>query len=224
MTLIVFVAAALSIIWFDTWFKPATMVKYYPKAQHRVVIVKEIQYKISYKLILDDDMKLLTKYIKHKQPKMPIEIAERTAFEIIRQSHEANVPWHVVVGIVQCESYFYPGAISRANARGLMQILRAHKIVIDKKRAYDIEYNIAKGIEILIQKLKRTKGDLGQALSNYSGGHKAYERRVIFENMGELMLFKIKNKAVPVSVPDKKNTKKFKSEMKPEKGNNIEKK
>ena len=147
--------------------------------------------KTVYKIKLDKEMALVSAYIKYRSPKMPIEIADRTAYEVLTQSREAFVSWELVMGIIECESFFYPSAISPAGASGLMQILRAHKITIDHNKKYDIAYNIEMGIKILKLKCKKAKGNLEKTLEYYSGGAKKYNEKVIYQNMGQLMLFTI---------------------------------
>ena len=106
--------------------------KYWPS---KAKIEYKDKIKVVYKINMNDEMILLAKYIRHRQKKIPIEIINYVAYEIVKQSREENLPWQLVAAIVERESFFYPSAISPADAKGLTQILRAHKIKIDQNRA-----------------------------------------------------------------------------------------
>jgi len=174
----------------------------------KVVEIEKIVYKdklilpnSNYSIILDDEMKELSKYIKLRKSAQPIEICDLIAYHVITISHKHNIPSEVVVGIIEIESMWNIYAKSKANARGLMQILREDGVPIDPKLAYGIEYNIDKGIQILKSKLNKSKGNITLALEYYVGGDKTYHEQV-YKFLGKYMLYKMNATTPDMRKPD----------------------
>ena len=144
----------------------------------------------NYSIILDDEMKELSKYIQKRKSNQAVEICDLIAYHVINESHKHNIPSEVVVGIIEIESMWNVTAKSKANARGLMQILIEDGVDIDPKLAYGIQYNINKGIQILKSKLNKSKGNITLALEYYVGGDKTYHEQV-YKFLGKYMLYKM---------------------------------
>lgn len=76
----------------------------------------------------------------------------------------------LVQAVIRVESGFNPTAVSRAGARGLMQIMPVH---IQKHRIsdpFDPRQNITAGTRYLSDLLKRYNGDLNLSLAAYNAG------------------------------------------------------
>jgi soluble lytic murein transglycosylase-like protein len=90
-------------------------------------------------------------------------------------SKQYNMNPTLVLGIIQVESNFNPSAVSSRGAYGLMQInhqVWKNELLIDKKKIFEIDYNIHLGLNILNRYLKISKGNLNQALHYYNNGFK----------------------------------------------------
>ena len=81
----------------------------------------------------------------------------------------------LVLSIINVESGFNPKAVSFRGAYGLMQVnlfVWKKELNIDKKRIFDIDYNIDLGLKILKRYLIEAKGNLKRALHLYNNGYK----------------------------------------------------
>lgn len=99
--------------------------------------------------------------------------------EIREKSALAGVDPYLVAGVMRQESAFSPGAVSRARARGLMQVLPstgrrlARKLGLRRYRTaalFDPALNIRLGTVYLKQVLDRYEGRLEDALASYNAG------------------------------------------------------
>jgi hypothetical protein len=147
--------------------------------------------------ISEEKIALLSKYIKSRKSVTPQEVADKIAYEIITQCNLNNMADDIVVGIIEIESMWNIYATSKAKAKGLMQILIEDGVEIDHKKAYNIGYNIEKGIAIFKSKLKKAKGDVTLALKYYVGGDVNYHKAV-YRYLGKYTLYKINNSRVEI--------------------------
>lgn len=136
---------------------------------------------------------LLGEYIKSRQPRLPRTLVSEIAKELIRYATLRQLPLALLVAIIDKEAEFNPMAISSAGARGLFQILKCDGVEIDPTKAHDIDYNIDCGTAIFAKKLVLAKGDLMQALDNYSGGAQGYSDDVL-RGMGRYVLYVSSNR------------------------------
>ena len=142
--------------------------------------------------ISNPDVELLSNYIKSRKSNQPRELCDKIAYEIITQCKLQNISEDVVVGIIEIESMWDVYAKSKANAKGLMQILIEDGVEILPEKSYDIAYNIQKGIEIFKSKLNKSGGNIFLALQYYVGGDKDYHKQV-YKYLGRYTLYKINN-------------------------------
>ena len=108
-------------------------------------------------------------------PKMPLEQAPFG--ELIRKAAEKyGVDADLVFSVVAAESNFNPKAISRRNARGLMQLLPETAKRLGVRDIYDPAQNIDGGTRYLRDLLKLYDGDLALTLAAYNAGPGAVQR------------------------------------------------
>lgn len=94
---------------------------------------------------------------------------------LLKQIHieatRARLPPELVLAVIQVESNFDRFAISRAGARGLMQIMPfwLKEIGRPDDNLFNTTTNLRMGCTILRHYLDREKGDLTRALARYNG-------------------------------------------------------
>src|SRR5262245_20456203 len=106
---------------------------------------------------------------------MPLEQAP--CGELIRKAAaKYKVDADLVFSVVAAESNFNPKAMSRRNARGLMQLLPETARRMGVKDIYDPAQNIDGGTRYLRDLLKLYDGDLALTLAAYNAGPGAVQR------------------------------------------------
>jgi soluble lytic murein transglycosylase-like protein len=105
-------------------------------------------------------------------PSAPAEI--RTLVETT--AHEIGVDSHLVMAIIAVESAFNPRAVSRRNARGLMQLMPETAARFGVRDPFDERENVRGGTRYLRQLLTRFEGNLTLALAAYNAGEAAIEQ------------------------------------------------
>ncbi|SBV35404.1 Soluble lytic murein transglycosylase [uncultured Stenotrophomonas sp.] len=101
-----------------------------------------------------------------------------TAFqhEIAAAAREFGVEEAVIRAVIHAESAYKPGALSRAGAQGLMQLMPATARRFGVVDAYDAPQNIRGGVQYLAWLLRRFNGDLTLAAAGYNAGEGAVAR------------------------------------------------
>ena len=124
-------------------------------------------------------------YIENNYQRVPKVLVKEIAFNIVSISREENIPPELTLAIIQTESSFNPLAVSKQNARGLMQIMPmwAKEFNVKLYDLHDIETNIRIGIKVLKIHMEENKGDLSQGLYYYVNKDKTYVDKV-YKNMG----------------------------------------
>ena len=108
-------------------------------------------------------------------PKMPLEKAPYG--ELIRKASEKyGVDADLVYSVVAAESNFNARAVSRRNAKGLMQLLPDTAQRLGVKDIFDPAQNLEAGTRYLRDLLKLYQGDLALALAAYNAGPAAVGR------------------------------------------------
>ncbi len=99
-----------------------------------------------------------------------------------REAQRANLPIDLVLGVIHTESLFQRFAISSVGAQGLMQVMPFWKNEIGRPNdnLTNIDTNLRYGCTILSHYLKRSKGDITEALARYNGsyGRRTYPEKV----------------------------------------------
>ena len=94
------------------------------------------------------------------------------------ESRRAGLETALVLGLIQVESGFRKYAISRAGARGYMQVMPFWSRTIgdgDPSRLFHLQTNLRFGCVILRHYLDIERGDLTLALGRYNGSRGRYE-------------------------------------------------
>ena len=99
------------------------------------------------------------------------------AFAAAAERH--GVELALVKAVVAAESAYDPQAVSRAGARGLMQVMPATAAdygVADQERLFDPETNLDTGTRHLKRLLAKYKNDYGRAIMAYNAGEGVVDR------------------------------------------------
>lgn len=106
---------------------------------------------------------------------MPEEESVRSAFDsldgiITNASTRWGIdPW-LVKAVIKAESDFDPRAVSRAGAKGLMQLMPETARLMGVQDIYDPAENVEAGVKYLRRLLKRFDWDVSLALAAYNAG------------------------------------------------------
>lgn len=163
------------------------------------VLISEMYQQKNQNVKVNPEIKTLTEYERARNSKLPIEIAELQAREIINVADYHKLPVELIVGIVEKESLFNPFSISSVGAAGLMQVYKDDGVTITEENKYNIHYGLQIGCIILKHKLKIENGDLTKALDDYSGRAKGYAEGV-YSCIGRYIMFKNKKVSKEIQI------------------------
>ncbi|MEH6471251.1 MAG: transglycosylase SLT domain-containing protein [Halopseudomonas sp.] len=90
-----------------------------------------------------------------------------------REARKAGLPPDLVLSVIHTESLFQRFAISVVGAQGLMQVMPFWKNEIGRPsdNLTEIDTNLRYGCTILAYYLKRSKGNISEALARYNGSY-----------------------------------------------------
>jgi soluble lytic murein transglycosylase len=116
---------------------------------------------------------------------------------ISREAAERSLDPLLVAALIQQESCFNPGAVSRAGARGLMQIMPSTGRVIARQHGeryataslYNVNTNVRYGTYYLARQLERFGGRADLALAAYNGGPNRVSRWMSEWNQPDMEFF-----------------------------------
>lgn len=89
---------------------------------------------------------------------------------VAKASKEFELPENLLFSVMRAESYFNPKAVSKANAKGLMQLIPSTAESMGVKNIFNIEENVRGGAKYLRKMLNRYDQDLKKALAAYNAG------------------------------------------------------
>lgn len=121
------------------------------------------------------------------------------------EATRAGLDPQLVLGLIEVESGFRKYAISRAGARGYMQVMPfwTKEIGMPKDNLFHLRTNLRYGCTILRHYLKIEKGDLYRALGRYNGslGRPEYPNlvRAAWHNNWALPHRTVSNTSIPAS-------------------------
>jgi len=130
-------------------------------------------------LLRTDATGLAPRPISTSTPEMSAaELANREKIEdMIREvSVRYRVDPALVRAVIQTESNWNSGAVSRKGAQGLMQLGPTTAQALGVNNAFDPKQNLDGGVRYLRRLLERYNGDLDRALAAYNAGPRAVDR------------------------------------------------
>ena len=92
---------------------------------------------------------------------------------IFKAAEKYNVNYNLIKAVIKAESNFNPQAVSRAGARGLMQLMPKTAYAYRVKDSFEPESNIEGGVRYLRYLLNLFQGDLYLTLAGYNAGENA---------------------------------------------------
>jgi soluble lytic murein transglycosylase-like protein len=92
---------------------------------------------------------------------------------IFKAAEKYNVNYNLIKAVIKAESNFNPQAVSRAGARGLMQLMPKTAYAYQVKDSFEPESNIEGGVRYLRYLLNLFQGDLYLTLAGYNAGENA---------------------------------------------------
>ena len=121
---------------------------------------------------------------------------------IYKEAARYNIDPNLVVAIVWQESRFRPGAVSKKNARGLMQLMPETASRFNVRDPHDPEESVRAGVAYLVWLLDRFNGNVALALAAYNAGPGSveaylYGRRVILSSGKVINRRGIRNNGIP---------------------------
>jgi len=106
----------------------------------------------------------------HRQRSVDRRYDDAIAAAITKAKHIHSVPPALVRAVIRQESSFRPRAVSRAGARGLMQVMpsNARPLGVTPDELWEPDKNVLAGVRLLAVLLKHYQGDLISALVGYN--------------------------------------------------------
>jgi soluble lytic murein transglycosylase-like protein len=126
----------------------------------------------------------IERYIVSYYRRTPPSVAKEIARYVFEASEEKKLALPLLLGIIEVESSFNPFAVSKAGARGLMQVMpewvgKTPTTLEDKHDLHDIKTGIYAGADVLGIHLGENDGDIMKGLLAYVSGDKTYVTKVL---------------------------------------------
>jgi hypothetical protein len=131
-------------------------------------------------------------YIDRKFQIIPKTVSHEIAEQVIKISKAEQIAPELIIGVMQVESEFNPMAISKKNARGLMQVMPEWAPKFGLKKVtdlHDIDTNIKCGVKVLKIHIEEGQGSISKGLYYYVGKSDEYAGKV-FAAMGKFVAFR----------------------------------
>jgi len=133
-------------------------------------------------------------YIKIRYTRIPKEVATSIADNVIIFSDKYQMSPQLLIGMIEIESQFNPMAISKKDARGLMQVMPewVPKLKINNVNdLHDVDIGIETGIKVFNIHLKEAKGNISKGLYLYVGKNLKYVDNV-YSAVGRFVTYQSK--------------------------------
>jgi soluble lytic murein transglycosylase-like protein len=152
--------------------------------------------KSTYESSRDRNKEDLVQFISNNYHRVPIEVAELIAEKTENLCIKHGVNFNLIVGIIGVESNFDPSAVSKAHARGLMQV--RHSVwgkelgIENYSSLHGIETGIDAGIRVFKHYLSEADGNTTSALSRYNGSGKGKSEYAdkVYKEIGRFVVSK----------------------------------
>ena len=122
---------------------------------------------------LEEDSLDIQLYITTNYSKVPVEVASVIAHRVVKLCGIYNINISLIVGMMEVESSFNPFAVSKVDARGLMQVMfNVWEKELNLKHRFDlhdVETGIETGIKVILIYLENSNDNLKRALQKYNG-------------------------------------------------------
>lgn len=144
----------------------------------------------------------LERYIRDRYPDVPAELAEIIAVKTDRLCADKDMPFVLIVGLMEVESRFNPFAESTVGARGLLQVMPEYWMktlgVKSERDFHGIEVGINAGIHVLQHYIDKNNGNVTRALQNYNGTKGNEFHEMVYQMAGRFAVYRVhlKNKKV----------------------------
>jgi hypothetical protein len=136
-------------------------------------------------------------YITRRYPGVPKELAQMIAVETDRLCADYDMPFALVVGLMETESQFNPFAVSSVGARGLLQVMPnvwLEELQLKESRElHGIAVGINAGLHVLRHYIDKNNGNVTKALKNYNGTSGDEFHTVVYQNVGRFTVYRSNN-------------------------------
>jgi hypothetical protein len=127
---------------------------------------------------------MIAKYITNHYRRTPVLVAKEISKNIVLASRIKKVAAPLLVGIIEIESGFNPYAVSKVNARGLMQVMpewvgKLPTELKDQHDLHDIQTGIFAGADVFNIHVDEQKGSITKGLYYYVNKDKTYVTKVL---------------------------------------------
>lgn len=147
--------------------------------------------------VKERDITAIISYIHAYHKRIPTTVAKEIAKHATELSQKRGLALPLIIGIMEVESAFNPTLVSKASARGLMQVRHSvwkamlfETLQMESRfELHEIDKGIEAGVIVFNHYLEQSKQDISQALYLYVGKDRTYATSV-YEMMGRFVLYK----------------------------------
>jgi soluble lytic murein transglycosylase-like protein len=126
---------------------------------------------------------MISNYITSNFRRTPMSVAKEISRNVIEVSEQKKIAAPLLLGIIEVESNFNPFALSKAGARGLMQVMPEWVGKLDtplkgKYDLHDIQTGISAGADVFKIHLAENDGNVNKGLYYYVNKDNSYVLKV----------------------------------------------